>query len=130
MKGQGKLRFRATEKGGFTEFCIGNSDTLVPKAERDQLFEAFFTKGKKGGTGLGLAIGKKIVEAHGGAIWCESSKERGTEFFFTLPTSTEKNDFTGELLPTSQAYNEAGKIVIGGDESEPSRLLQILQLRS
>lgn len=37
------------------------------------------------GSGLGLAIAKEIIEAHGGAIWCESKLNVGSIFTFTLP---------------------------------------------
>lgn len=51
----------------------------------DQMFEPFFTtKGKKG-TGLGMPIVKTIVEAHRGAIECESRPDRGTIFTIYLP---------------------------------------------
>ena len=37
------------------------------------------------GNGLGLAIAKSIIELHGGSIWCESEKGKGSKFLFTLP---------------------------------------------
>ena len=38
------------------------------------------------GSGIGLALCKKIVERYEGEIWAESEKQKGTVFFFTLPS--------------------------------------------
>ncbi len=37
------------------------------------------------GAGLGLMVCRRLVEAHGGEIWVESKKGKGSTFFFNLP---------------------------------------------
>ncbi|NRA69272.1 MAG: response regulator [Pseudobacteriovorax sp.] len=86
MKGKGDIWIKVTmPHEGFSTVTLGNSNTYISPTDLARLFESFFTKGKKGGTGLGLAIAKMVVEAHYGKIWCESSKDEGTRFKFTIP---------------------------------------------
>lgn len=107
------FRTREVDGGRFVEFCLGNSGSFIQPEFLPKLFEAFFTSEKKGGTGLGLAIAHKIILAHGGRIWCESSKDEQSpqgkvEFFFTLPSHAVRVDNRAEPLPeTSKSVTVA-----------------------
>jgi two-component system sensor kinase FixL len=50
-----------------------------------KLFQPFVTT-KKHGMGVGLSICRTIIEAHGGKIWVDSERGRGSTFTFTLRT--------------------------------------------
>ncbi len=63
---------------------IRDSGNGIDPAALDKIWRPFFTT-KTRGTGLGLPIVKKIVEAHGGRICCESRPSEGTSFFVEIP---------------------------------------------
>ena len=69
---------------------IKDTGVGIPDLEQERIFTKFFrannvVKLDVEGSGLGLFICKNIVEAHGGKIWFESEKNKGTTFTFTLP---------------------------------------------
>ncbi len=103
MKLKGSLLIKTREiyvgKNGFTQFTIGNNGPAIPEEDLPKIFDAFFTKGKKGGTGLGLAIAQKIVVAHGGTIFCTVNLTKETEFCFTLPIAKDSLNQTTSKLP-------------------------------
>ena len=57
------------------EMWVADEGVGIPKAEREQVFEAFYQSNgglrKRAGTGMGLAICKGLIEQHGGKIWIE-----------------------------------------------------------
>jgi PAS domain S-box-containing protein len=86
----GKVSITAHQQGDWLEVQV--KDTGVGMKEKDlkALVEGeihYSTKGTEGekGTGLGISLCKEFVEKHGGKLWAESAKEKGTTFFFTLP---------------------------------------------
>ncbi|PYX45904.1 MAG: sensor histidine kinase [Acidobacteria bacterium] len=63
----------------------------IDEMEQEMIFEKFY-RGRNQrmiiqGTGMGLPIAKAIVELHGGKIGVTSQLDRGSLFYFSLPTA-------------------------------------------
>ncbi len=78
------------------QVAVKDSGRGIPQEYIDNLFSKFYRVKKalemEYGLGLGLYISKKIVDAHGGKVWVESSPETGSTFFFTLPIVSLDDD--------------------------------------
>lgn len=64
----------------------------IPKKQQKRIFQKFFradnvTPRVTEGTGLGLYLAKIITESFGGEMWFKSEEDKGTTFWFTLPTT-------------------------------------------
>lgn len=76
-------------------FRIEDSGSGIEKHFLNEIFEPFFTFGKKEGFGLGLFISRRIIEKHDGIIFAESDIGKGAQFIIELPaynTDTGGND--------------------------------------
>jgi len=89
---------------------IKNQGPSIPEEFRNQLFEPFLqaensATRSRGGTGLGLSIVKRIVEDSGGAIDFDSSPERGTTFWFTVPMDLPEQALDVTDLPPAKSLS-------------------------
>ncbi|HET9710057.1 MAG TPA: ATP-binding protein [Gemmatimonadales bacterium] len=65
---------------------VADSGSGIPAADRDKVFEPFYTTKEPGrGTGLGLAIVARVVFEMGGVVWLEQAREGGAAFKIFLP---------------------------------------------
>ncbi len=82
------------------ETSLNDSDFIVVRVkdngpgltaeQREKILTPFFTT-KSSGMGMGLSISRSLVEAHHGTLHFNSKEDKGTTFYFTLPTESTNN---------------------------------------
>lgn len=76
---------------------VGDQGPGIPAEELSNIFDRMYRIEQRpssgvDGLGLGLYICQRLVEAHGGQVWAESTVGKGSTIQFTLPiTGTVKN---------------------------------------
>jgi|GEM_PF-6835219 len=88
------INVSAVIENGCWVFSIEDNGIGMPKDQLENIFGMFTRLHGKGGefdgSGIGLATCQKIVEKHGGRIWCDSEENIGTTFKFSLPITRER----------------------------------------
>ena len=91
-----QIHCKISHNQGLITVSVEDQGIGLAESELEMIFERFYRVENKqsrhiGGTGLGLWISKKIIEAHGGRIWCESTKGQGSTFNFSLKIGAIEN---------------------------------------
>lgn len=123
--------FRFTPKGGTVRLSadidgtgslrirISDTGTGIPEEYREAIFERFYQvkgTGKRGGTGIGLHLSRKMMSAHHGSIYVESSSPEGTVFAIVLPldeaayTDAERSSGSATVTTTDTHRPSLGEV--------------------
>jgi signal transduction histidine kinase len=90
-----RVRVRLGTHGPTVRLEVDDDGPGIEVADRTKVFERFarLEEGRSrdaGGSGLGLALTKRVVEAHGGSVFIETSSLGGASFVVELPAATEE----------------------------------------
>jgi signal transduction histidine kinase/radical SAM superfamily enzyme YgiQ (UPF0313 family) len=95
----GKITLKACRVNGSLVVAVKDTGRGIVKEEQQRLFEPYYCpeseRERLNGLGLGLALSKMLMELHGGQIWVESQRGKGSTFSFSLPVEAARK----ELLP-------------------------------
>ncbi len=85
----GSVTVRASTDGAYLVVEVQDTGRGISQGEQERLFEPYQQlereRARLGGLGLGLSLSKKLVELHGGQIWVQSKKGKGSTFGFSIP---------------------------------------------
>ncbi len=85
-------------RGSYLQVCVEDKGIGIERKDLNHVFDKFAQienplSRKVGGSGLGLPIAKQLMEAHNGAIWCDSEISKGSRFYFVIPIANDKSNF-------------------------------------
>ncbi|WP_245153570.1 response regulator [Chlorobaculum sp. 24CR] len=98
----------------------------IPPKILSQIFDPFFTSGKKGGTGLGLVFCQRVMHSFKGRITCESEPGAYTEFTLEFPVLDQAtvNHYESSLYAAYAPALSGKKALLAGIPEAYAQLLR------
>ncbi|MBN1836732.1 MAG: cache domain-containing protein [Spirochaetales bacterium] len=88
--GRSWIRFSARREGASWVLGVANGGAPIPQEKIPLLFQKFSRLVQSDdGAGLGLYLVRRIIERHGGEVWCQSEEREGTSFYLRIPDRAE-----------------------------------------
>lgn len=90
----GQIQVGADILGGKLHLWVKDNGRGIPAEEQPRIFDKFFLAEagltrEDGRLGIGLHVSREIVRRHGGEMWFESEKGKGSTFHFAVPFKQE-----------------------------------------
>lgn len=138
---KGTIEFGFTIHDDFLEFYVSDTGCGIPKDKAELVFKRFGQVNNGShkvykGTGLGLSISKNLVELLGGKMWLESVENKGSCFYFTIPSHSLKitdllekvTEDNSNVIKTSNWQNF--NLLVAEDDDLNYKLIQIALSKS
>ncbi|HEY9696105.1 MAG TPA: PAS domain S-box protein [Trichocoleus sp.] len=125
----GRVDVRLEQVGRHARIIVSDTGMGIRPSFLPRVFNYFQqadsgTTRRFGGLGLGLAIVRQLVDAHGGAVWAESSGEgQGATFTVQLPLVSEQSTTEPDGQFSEGSFNLKGtRVLVVDNESDALEL--------
>lgn len=89
----GRITLSLAQKDRHLIFNVSDTGPGIPPEKQRLIFKKYYrareVRNHADGVGLGLNIARRIVQAHGGAIFVNNNRDRGCTFSFSLPCTEQ-----------------------------------------
>lgn len=130
---EGSVTVDVTNVGMAVQLSVRDTGIGIESEDIGRIFDRFYRADdpvvqEASGTGLGLPIVKMFVEMHGGRVWVDSEKGKGSTFTFILPVPGAKQE-SKEPKSLAPPPIMAKSVLVVDDDVDIAQLVR-LQLES
>jgi PAS domain S-box-containing protein len=110
------------DEGDYVTLAVSDTGIGISEADRNRIFEPFYTKKVMGrsGTGLGMAVVWGAVKDHKGYIDVQSAEGKGTTFTLYFPVTMEER-LKDKPSSSVEEYRGRGETILIVDDVEGQR---------
>lgn len=116
--------YDTVREGDYVRLTVSDTGSGICEADREKIFEPFYTKKVMGrsGTGLGLSVVWSTVKDHQGYIHLESEVGKGSSFHLYFPVTLKIAQRTASAVSPDMFRGNNEKILVVDDLAEQRKI--------